>query len=104
MVRHCCCFGSLIVLVLLIGLFVVCRCDDDPGVGGGARHGLVGAGVRGVGAARAALLPNPTYGAHGPARRHLEAARLRRLCTSTGYSFSTKQKVTYLRLKNGIFD
>lgn len=60
------------------------RCDHNPGFPGGAGHGLVGAGVRGVGAARTALLPDPAHGAHGPARRHLEAARLRRLRPSSG--------------------
>lgn len=66
-------------------MFVFCvRRDHDPGIAGGAGHGLVGAGVRRVGAARAALLPDPAHGAHGPARRHLETARLRRLRTSTG--------------------
>lgn len=63
---------------------VVCRCDHDPGVAGGAWHGLVGPGVRSVGAARLALFPDPAHGAHGPTRWHLETARLCRLCTSTG--------------------
>lgn len=62
----------------------MCRCDHDPSIAGGAGYGLVGAGVRGVGAARPALLPDPAHGAHGPARWHMETARLGRLCTSTG--------------------
>lgn len=60
------------------------RCHNNPGVAGGAGDGLVGAGVRGVGAARPALLPDPAYGAHGPPRGHLETAWIRRLCSPTG--------------------
>lgn len=56
-----------------------CRCDDHPGVAGGAGDGLLGAGVRRLRPARSTLLPDPAYGAHGPARRYLEAARLRGL-------------------------
>lgn len=70
--------------VILIWYVVCIRCDHDLGVSGGAGHGLVRTGVRGVCAARPALLPDPANGAHGPARWHLETARLCRLCTSTG--------------------
>lgn len=63
------------------------RCNDNLGIIGGAGHGLIGAGVRGVGVARTALLPDPAHGAHGPPWRDLETARLRCLRASTGYIY-----------------
>lgn len=62
----------------------LCRCHDNPRVGGGAGYGVLRTGVRSVGAAGSTILPNSTYGAHGPSRWHLETPGLRCLRTSTG--------------------
>lgn len=53
-------------------------------LGGRHRRGHSGQHLRHVGAAQHALPADPAHGAHGPPRRHLETAGLRRLRPQQG--------------------
>jgi hypothetical protein len=63
---------------------VLARCHYHTGVSGGAGHGFLGAGLRGVSVTRPALFPNSTHGANGPTWRNMETAGFRCVCTPTG--------------------
>lgn len=65
-------------------LFCLFRLCGDRSVNHRSFSGQLGAGLCRVCPSRPSILPNSAHGAHGPARRHLEAARLGGLCTSPG--------------------
>ena len=69
------------------------RCDNNNSEHSGARDEEQRPGVRGERPPRPSLLPDTADGADGPARRHLEAPRQRRLRSSTS------KPIYFLQLK-----
>ena len=81
---HACYKNIAAWTVMQLRSCVACRYHRDHGEHHHSVSRLQRPGVRHVGAAWPALLPDPTHGARRPARRLLEAARLRRLGSPPG--------------------
>lgn len=64
--------------------FVCFRRNYNPGVFGGARNGLFGAGVCSICPEGSTVFPNPTDGPNGSQRRHVETFGLGCIRTQTG--------------------